>query len=360
MLIGEPLLRLPWIRRLHDVDEARAHGVAAPRMRAMCDAGRRLGDSLRTQPTVDALVTIDLTTLVYPTTFAFNRAVLLPFPYVTLSHRTLLLRVNAGGEKKLILFNPTDYRASEATPFFAQLLEKMPSKNLARRLLAKQSGQVDAHLRRLGVQPEEIDVIAFDHFHTQDLRPLIGGDSDGESMSARFPNAVVLAPAAEWNDWDDLHPLQKAWFVQDGKRGVPMDRVVLTDCDLLLGDGCMLLRTPGHTSGNQTLFVHGERGVFGVSENGCCADNWAPHESSIPGLRGSARQYGVEVILNSNTPELAAEQYNSMMLERAIVDRSEENPAFYQMFSSSEVTASAIAPGIKPTLYLGERNTGTL
>lgn len=330
-------------------------------MRAMRDAGQRLGDSFRSEPTIDALVTIDLSTLVYPTTFAFNRAVSLPFPYLALSHRTLLMRVNAGGEKKLILFNPTDYQASEATPFFAQLLAKMPSKDLARRILAKQTGQVDSHLRALGVQPEEIDVIAFDHFHTQDLRPLIGGrTARGESVSARFPNAVVLAPEAEWNDWDDLHPMQKAWFVQDGKLGVPMDRVVLTNNDLLLGDGCMLLRTPGHTSGNQTLFVHGERGVFGVSENGCCADNWAPHESSIPGLRRSAQQYGVDVILNSNTPELAAEQYNSMMLERAIVDRSEENPAFFQMFSSSEVSASAFAPGIKPTLRFGERNSGTL
>ena len=44
----------------------------------------------------------------------------------------------------------------------------------------------------------------------------------------------------------------------DGKKDVPANRVVLTDHDLALGDGCVLLRTPGHTSGNQTLFVHAD------------------------------------------------------------------------------------------------------
>ncbi len=356
MKLGEPLARLPWIRRIHDLDDAWSMTIQGPQMRALRDAGTRLGDSLRTGPTVSCVRTLDLTTLVYPTTFAFNRAARFPYPFITMSHRTLLVQVDVEGERKNILFNPTDYVASEATPFFAQLLDRMPSKEIGRRLLAKQHGQVDVQLRALGIDPADIDVIAFDHFHTQDLRPLLGT----AEHHARFPNAVLLAPSAEWADWGDLHPMQRAWFVRDGKDDVPMDKVVLTDGDLMLGAGCLLLRTPGHTSGNQTLFVHGERGVFGVSENGTCADNWAPHESRIPGLRAFAHQYGVEVILNSNTPEHGATQYNSMMMERALVDRAEENPAFYQMFSSSEVTASALAPGLRPTHSFGERNSGVL
>src|SRR5690606_13831599 len=157
-----------------------------------------------------------------------------------------------------------------------------------------------------------IDLIAFDHFHTQDLRPLLGSDVprlDGSAATARFPNAYLLAPRREWVDWDDLHPLQSAWFIRDGKRGVPDERIVLTDGDVWLGPGAMLLSTPGHTSGNQALFVHGEGGVFGCSENGCSADSWSPYESRIPGLRAHARTYGYEVILNANTPERAADQY---------------------------------------------------
>ena len=38
----------------------------------------------------------------------------------------------------------------------------------------------------------------------------------------------------------------------------------------------MLIRTPGHTSGNQTLFIHTEQGVWGISENGTAF--LPPHE----------------------------------------------------------------------------------
>ena len=364
MKIGEPVdSRIPWVRALRDLEEARAVRGAGPRGQALRRHGELLGEELRDGPRVVAVKTLSLSTLIYPTTFAFNRAVPLPFPYVTLTHRCLLVQVDVGERVKNILFNPTDYRASEATPFFAQLLESMPSSELGRKVLSKQWGQVDTQLAALGMSADDIDLIAFDHFHTQDLRPLLGSEVpevDGSEIRPRFPNALLLAPRAEWEDWDALHPLQRAWFIADGKRGVPRDRVVLTDADLMLGPGCLLLRTPGHTSGNQTLFVHGDRGVFGCSENGCSADNWTPYESRLPGLRRQARTYGTEVILNSNTPELAAEQYNSMLLERSLVDRHEADPAYVQMFPSSEVTPSWLAPGLRPSMVFGERDSGQL
>ncbi|MBZ0115795.1 MAG: hypothetical protein K8H88_02285, partial [Sandaracinaceae bacterium] len=108
------------------------------------------------------------------------------------------------------------------------------------------------------------------------------------------------------------------------------------------------------------LFVHGEAGVFGCSENGTSADNWSPFESRLPGLQSFARRYDVEVVLNSNTPELGAEQYVSMVLERSIVDRVPDAPAFVQMFPSSEVTPSALAPGVRPSMILADRDGGVL
>ena len=118
----------------------------------------------------------------------------------------------------------------------------------------------------------------------------------------------------------------------------------------MLGDGVMLLRTPGHTSGNQTLFLNTDSGVWGVSENGTCADNWSPMDSRIPGLRALCRRQDLDVVLNANTPERGADQYTSMVLERTVVDRVRRAPAFVQMFSSSEVTPSALSPGLKPTI----------
>jgi hypothetical protein len=259
-----------------------------------------------------------------------------------------LIQVRAEGAIKNILFNPTDGPANAATPFFARMLERTPA------LLAKpfqpKPNRVAEQLAALGLSCADIDVIAFDHFHTQDLRPLLGT----ATMPARFPNAYLLAPASEWLDWDDLPQCQRAWFVADGKQGVPLDRVVLTHGDMVLGEGAVLLRTPGHTSGNQTLFVHAERGIFGSSENGTSADSWAPLQSRIPGVRRQAQLFDVDVIINSNTPELCGQQYISMMLERALVDRVPEQPELFQMFPSSEVSPHFIAPHIRPS-YLFEK-----
>src|SRR5208282_858753 len=120
--------------------------------------------------------------------------------------------------------------------------------------------------------------------------------------------------------------------------------------DYVLGDGVMVLRTPGHTSGNQTLLFNTDTGVWGVSENGTCADSWSPMDSSISGLRSFCRRQDVDVVLNANTPERGAEQYTSMVLERTLVDRVKRAPAFVQMFPSSEITPSKLAPGLAPTL----------
>ena len=78
----------------------------------------------------------------------------------------------------------------------------------------------------------------------------------------------------------------------------------------------MLLRTPGHTTGNQTLFVNTGAGVWGVSENGTAADNWSPLDSKIPGLPAICRKQDLDIVLNANTPENGADQYTSMVLEK--------------------------------------------
>ena len=355
MNLGEPIdTRIPWVRELHDLKEARSLRSPGPKLRELRRGAKKVGDSLRSGPKVVAVKTFNLSTLLYPTTFAFNRAVSLPWPYVQMLHRCLLVQVATGGELKNILFNPTDYEASRATPYFAKMIDRIGERGAS--LISTQYGHVDRQLAAVGLAPEDIDVIAFDHFHTQDVRRQLG---DGVRPPT-FPNAVLLAPRSEWEDWDDLHPLQKSWFVADGKKGVPRDKVVLTDGDLVLGDGCLLLQTPGHTTGNQTLFVHGEQGVFGCSENGTSADNWAPAHSRIPGLKKHAEAYDFEVVLNTNTPELWAEQYSSMILEREVVDRVPGQPEFVQMFPSSEVTPSRFAPGLRPSMLFEHQDSGHL
>jgi glyoxylase-like metal-dependent hydrolase (beta-lactamase superfamily II) len=329
-----------------DLDAAWAVGATGPRLRAVRVAAERLRDRFAAGPRAVAVRTLPIIVSPYPTKYAFFGAAISPAPYIVFTHRCLVVQFLQAGELKTLLFNPTDVAGARSTPYFARLAARVPRRVQA--VIAREFEPLPDQLARLGIHPEDVDYVAYDHLHVQDLRPILGTD-DGR-VAPRFPRATLLVPAIEWHDWDDLHPLQRAWFVRDGKLGVKTERVSLTTGDLVLGDGVMLLRTPGHTSGNQTLFVNTDSGVWGVSENGTCADNWSPMDSRIAGLRALCRRQDIDVLLNANTPERGADQYTSMILERTLVDRVKRAPAFVQMFPSSEVTPSALSPGLKPTI----------
>jgi hypothetical protein len=334
------------LERVHELDDAWAESRHGPQLRAVRRQGERLRERFASGPRCVAVRTLPLSTLVYPTRYAFWGAALLPPPFVVLTHRCLLVQFLRRGELLTLLFNPTDIEAAKAAPFFARVIETVGPRVASK--LAGTFDSLESQLARHGIRPADVDYVAFDHFHTQDLRGLLGTE-DGSRL-ARFPNAKLLAPRTEWLDWDDLHPFQRAWFVRDGKLDVRTDNVVLTSGDHALGDGVMLLRTPGHTSGNQTLFLNTESGVWGISENGTCADSWSPLESRIKGLALLCKTQDLDVVLNANTPEYGALQYTSMILERTLVDRVHRAPAFVQMFPSSEVTPSLLAPGLTPSL----------
>ena len=348
--------RLPDALTLTLLDDAFRTQGHAEQLRATLRAGAALAERFAHGPRVVAVRSLPLTTLPYPTRYAFGAAALSPAPFVMLTHRCLLVQFLQRGIPKTLLFNPTDVVAARKTPFFARLAVEVGERLTT--WMATTGDPLEAQLATLGLSAEDVDYVAFDHFHTQDLRGLLG-TTDGQK-AARFPNATLLAPAAEWDEWDDLHPVQRAWFVADGRRGVDERRVVRTTTDLALGDGVMLLRTPGHTSGNQTLFVSTDTGVWGISENGTCADNWSPLESRIRGVAFTAKTQELDVILNSNTPERYARQYTSMMLEKTLASRARRAPGFVQMLSSSEVTPHFTAPGLDPTIVFGGLVSGDL
>ncbi len=339
------------MKALEALDAARREPSHGRCLGATRQAAAQVHEALQREPPVLCVRTLPLSRLAYPTTHALQGAAWSPAPFVQLAHRCLLVQFREAGVPRLLLFNPTDIVGARATPFFVDFIRAI---GRLEPYLAPRSLPLETQLASLGVTPEQIDYVAFDHFHTQDLRSLLG-TTDG-AMPPRFANATLLAPRTEWTDWDDLHPMQRAWYVRDGKRGVRQDRVRLLDGSLHLGDGVVLARTPGHTSGNQTLFLRTATGVWGCSENGTSADNWSPHASAIPGVARFARKYDLEVLINANTPELGAAQYTSMIAERTIVDavvpatRTKARAQGYvQMFPSSEMCPSAVSPGVRPT-----------
>lgn len=342
--------------RLTEIDEAWGVGSAGARLDAVRKAGRRLRDRILNGGAARCVRTADVATFPYPTRYGLEGAAALPWPYVFMRNRMHLVQVHAGGRVVTILVNPTDATRSARAPFFARMEERYG--RLTKKLLSTTYPPIEDVLRDWAVSPEAVDYVTFDHLHVQDVRGLLAPAAPGGR--AFLPNARLLAQRAELETLAGLHPLQVEWYIPDCLEGVPADRVVALDGDYAIGGGFALVRTPGHTIGNHSIVVVTDRGAWTISENGICVDAYAPGTSRIRGLARHARDAGVEVILNANTRENSLDQYTSMVLEKTIADAVPDRPELPQHFSSSELVAHPLAPGLAPTYTHGEITHGTV
>jgi len=307
----------------------------------------------------DWVGTFDLTTLPYPTRFGLWRAARSPAPFLTLTHRMVVVRWrDPDGKPHTLLFEPTDTELARRTPYFARLSASTP--DVFERLFAKPIGDVVSHLRRVGIAPEEVDLITFDHLHTQDVRRWVGTTAPALDLSPEgplqplFPNAKLVVQRSELESLQALHPLQLPWYQPQAYTDLRPDGLMPIDGDVLLGPGVALLATPGHTVGNHTLVLNTSTGIWASSENVIATECLTPEHSRIPGLRTYAQHWAQEVILNANTLEDTAAQYNSCVLEKSVVDRSRLDPRFAQFLPSSELTRNPLSPGTSPTFtHLG-------
>lgn len=328
------------------VDKAAPYGTQLRQVRTAAAAFR--ADFLTTgQPS--SVVTQDLITLPYPTRFGLWRAALTPSPYLSITNRMLVIRWDDAGTTKTLVFEPTDHELGEYTPYFARMNAQTP--DLVQKRIVTRHATVLDNLAALGIAPEQVDYLAYDHLHTQDVRRWVG-TADG-SVPAAFPNARLLVQREELAAMADLHPLQLPWFQPEQFRKVRQEAIVALDGDVLIGPGIALIATPGHTLGNQTLVLSTNDGIWAVSENVIAVECMVPEHSTIPGVAKHARSWGREAILNTNTPEALADQYNSIVKEKAIVDRSQRDSRFPQFLPSSELTASPYFLGTKPTFTHG-------
>jgi hypothetical protein len=335
--------------RLTELDAAWIVRGAGARLEAIRRAGRRLRDRILSGGAARCVRTADVATFPYPTRYGLAGAASSVAPYLFMRNRVHLVQVAAGGRTITILVNPTDAVRSARAPFFARIAERYG--RLATKLLSSTYAPIDEVLRAWGVAPAAIDYVTFDHLHVQDVRGLLAPGAPGGR--AFLPNAKLLAQRAELDTLAALHPLQADWYLPECLAGVPADRVVALDGDYAIGGGFALVRTPGHTGGNHSIVVVTERGAWTISENGICVDAYAPGTSRIRGLARHARDTGVEVILNANTREGSLDQYTSMVLEKTIADAVPDRPELPQHFSSSELVAHPLAPGLSPTYSHG-------
>ncbi|HEX4813106.1 MAG TPA: hypothetical protein VFV66_10190 [Nonomuraea sp.] len=336
-------------------------GGPGARLRALRDQGQALRREFPSTGTPDSVVTCDLITLPYPTRFGLFRASRALAPFLSITNRMLVIRwTESGGRRRVLLFEPSDHELGRYTPYFDNLSQRTPA--VVQRQLVREHGTVLGHLARLGVSPETVDYLMFDHLHTQDLRRWVGTTAHQDDLGSRpraaFPNAKVIVQRDELAGMAELHPLQWPWYQPAAYRDVPPEAFLPIDGSVVLGPGVAVVKTPGHVFGNQSLLLNTSTGIWVSSENVIATEALTPEHSKLPGLAKWAQSWQQEVVLNANTVETTADQYNSIILEKTLADRGQTDTRFLQFFPSSELTGAWTNPGTKPTFAHGHITHG--
>lgn len=326
------------------------------RVEAVRAAAQDFRHDMLTRPRVRFYKSFELVRVPYPSKFAYLNAFALPTPFVHLCNRLFVIQFDSAEGLKTLLVGPSDWEHQRETPFFAQLDAKAgPFAGAMDRLVLRRTATVLDCLASIGLRPEDVDYLTYDHLHTQNVTRWLGGNGH----AAIFPNAKLLVMREEWESAQALIPWQNQWYCPQGTAGVPAERLELLDDSVFLGDGSVaLVRTKGHTEGNHSIVAHTDQGLLVTSENGVSLDSWAPRHSRTPGLAAYARQTGAEIIINGNTQEYVVDQYISMVLEKTVAGPHPQDGRFPNMAPSSEVSAFWMFPGTAPTLCVGDLEFG--
>ncbi|HEX8067094.1 MAG TPA: hypothetical protein VF520_11255 [Thermoleophilaceae bacterium] len=344
------------IRPFHEFDEANGLWPRGDRPQAIRAAAEQFRARFKQQGQVRAVKTVDLVAAGYPAGFAFGGAARAVNPIVNITNRLVIVQYeDFDGATRTLAWEPTVPEGSAEAPFYDQLKHRY-GEWLSENVFATRYHDIDEAIAAAGIAPADVDYIAFDHLHVQDVRMMLGT----ADTPAYYPNARMLAQRREVDTFKSIHPTQWAWYVEGGMDGVPDDRVVLLDGDVEIGKGIALVSTPGHTDGNMSLCLNTPDGIWVSSENGVAADNWHPRLSKIPGVRRWAEFFNRDVVMNSNTLEDSLDQYDSMVKEHAIADPDPRDPRFKQVLPSSELAQFKRQWPVVPTHFFGGMDYGRI
>jgi len=352
------------MRRLDDFAEARETWPRGDRLAALRQAAVGFRERFKAQGQVRAVKSVDLAAAAYPIRFAFHGAARGLNLYGTLVNRLVVVQYDDfDGNRRTLVWEPTVTEGSREAPFYQQLIQRY-GEWLSTTVLAKIYHSVPSALESCGLSVDDVDLASFDHLHVQDPRYVLGTtrpvEGEPQPRPALLPNARLITQRREVATFESPHPMQWAWYVPDGLDGAREDNHLIIDGDLELGVGVALVATPGHTDGNQTLVLNTPDGIWVSSESGVSADNWQPDLSKIPGVRKEAQFFRREVIMNANTLEDSIEQYDSMVLEKCLADRSRRDSRWLQILPSSELAAWKRQWPVVPTYRHGGISYGRI
>lgn len=119
------------------------------------------------------------------------------------------------------------------------------------------SGALRANMAAAGIDPAQVDLVVFSHFHADHISGLLG-----EGDSVVFPKAEIAVPAAEWAFWTDesntsrVAEFQRGTFANTRRRFGPYQaRMRRFEDGAELTPGVRAVASPGHTPGHTSFLV---------------------------------------------------------------------------------------------------------
>lgn len=344
--------------RLGHFDGTRAPLRPLVRVDNVKEASKDFRRDMLARPRVRYYQSFELVRVPYPSKYAWLNAYTGPSPFVHLCNRLFVIQFDSSEGLKTLLVSPSDWEHQRETPFFKRLTDSYGRlAPVAEGVVFRKTNTVLAILKRIGLDPEDIDYITYDHLHTQNVTRWLGGSG----QPALFPNAKLLVMREEWESTLSLIPWQSQWYCPHGIDGIAAEKLLLLDDDVALGDGSVaLVRTKGHTIGNHSIVAHTDDGLKVTSENGVAVEAYAPLLSTVPGVAEYAKVTGAEVVLNGNTLEYAVDQYISMVQEKSIAGPNPRDERYPNLAPSSESAGYWLFPRTDPGFRVGDLHYGTL
>jgi hypothetical protein len=298
-----------------------------------------LQQQLLQQSAVSCFKSVDLYRDLYPLRLAysgaFQRALLLTTPYIHLLKRVWFIQFQGfDGATKTLLFSPSADHDPLQVALFDRFNAELPRylRRLSKAVIAPKYQSVEFALGDVGIRPEQVDYISYNHLDGQDVTRWL----------ALFPAAKLIAHEQE---------LVKC------SEPLPSDRILSFSDSVFVGDGLALVHSPGISAGHHSLAARVGDSICVVTANAVGADAYSPKCSRIKAIRRYAQQNDLEVVVKGREQTVIDQHYIAMVMEKTLAGPS-HHPDFPNCAYAAEAVPYWLMPGFSVSFLRGADDIG--
>ncbi len=143
-------------------------------------------------------------------------------------------------------------------------------------IFAMAAGSLIGKLKAIGLEPEDIHIVALSHLHFDHAGGCTTHDSHGKPLPT-FPKATYLVQRRDWEEATATNERTRAAYLPEDF--LPLEengQLVLLDGDREIAPGVWLKMTGGHTAGHQMVFIDSAK------ERAACLGDVLPTPHHLP------------------------------------------------------------------------------